>query len=1175
VKNLRAVPVFSLIILSFTILIIPLTLTLLKKKTNIREEAATPTGVDINTFRTPYTNLKGLMDDTNRIFNFSGTTYLSEFDNTDSGIYTLNLGNFWAYLGNNGSFWTRNLNEDWNKTKEERWSNWRDGFSHTIMLFDRKYGKCEVDTPVPFSSGTWYPSKMVVTRDWNIAGMNDARITGIKTGIPNYQGFAFKLRIENNVPMGEPLELNILSETILNQIFGEGITNPKRGKFEYDVSNKASTFSNGNAFMAIGFGSNSPAVSFRLSDKALNSQEDLIYQDFKDNGVLNSQGSDSVDVDGSQAGLVAQLPAINPGSSYEATVYFVFGSTKQVALSNLQTIRQTFNDIEKTNDDYWNQQLAILYGQIPDLHINDPELEKMYRNAFLNIPMNHFKDSTHDFYSLGDRAYFALFPWQFYFSSFPHILADKNGFKNVLKTNLKININIPNPSNPFSGNKSINPLTEKGGGGYYHSFAPSSIVFAFYDYLSLTQDWDFLNEIIPWLNPGIGITEPQPVIKWLEHYAYHFEQDDWMIPKGDGTDSSAGGKMIDFGTDQNLYEIRSLVGGDPPWPACNLTGKYNGKTPLPNGERYMIHKIMSEIYTHRGESVKAAVESDRAFKVKEALNNELWNETEGWYDSIALYNSALNYDVATKRPTPLKNTFKAIWIFNLLRYPGLVDLVKRERIISHLGEYEGAYGFNAISNLPGWKENWCTRYDYHGPGLYIGDTAKIISDLFQNGKISEGYRILNKIRYMANSSYYAQCIDGARPKFSSGRFTDCQASAYVDGSSIAQMFIYGLFGVRAKTDGFQVSPSFPDELMSKGVASLTNFKMGDKVYEIVIDPAATSAGVTNLGGNNFRVRLPNKTYFFVEFNNNYLTPTPLPPTVTRIPTPTPTLTPVPTSTPIPTAIPTTCPVCPGNVTVSGFFNNTTHKFSYIISWGASAGAISYNVYRDGSLVMGLIYDFAGTSASDNNLGSHFNPGESHCYVVAPVKAGCSSPSCSQACHGLPYCDSACGQGPCGYRDDNGNCINGNNGGFMGHSDLVAGNWNNYCCQWNCAGCNNCGLTALASPGMVYGSCNNTAGYCVCTPTPTLPTATGIPTSTPTPTATITPRPTSTPIPTVIPCARKTEGDADCNGRIDIIDFEIWRRELLGVDTTLKADFDGIGGVTILDFEIWRRGFLSQ
>jgi len=78
----------------------------------------------------------------------------------------------------------------------------------------------------------------------------------------------------------------------------------------------------------------------------------------------------------------------------------------------------------------------------------------------------------------------------------------------------------------------------------------------------------------------------------------------------------------------------------------------------------------------------------------------------------------------------------------------------------------------------------------------------------------------------------------------------------------------------------------------------------------------------------------------------------------------------------------------------------------------------------------------------------------------------------------------------------------------------------------------------------------------------------VPTSTPT-------RVPPTLTPTLIPCPLKGRGDATCDGIIDILDFEIWRREFLGIDTTTKADFDSVGGVSILDFEIWRRGFLGQ
>lgn len=66
----------------------------------------------------------------------------------------------------------------------------------------------------------------------------------------------------------------------------------------------------------------------------------------------------------------------------------------------------------------------------------------------------------------------------------------------------------------------------------------------------------------------------------------------------------------------------------------------------------------------------------------------------------------------------------------------------------------------------------------------------------------------------------------------------------------------------------------------------------------------------------------------------------------------------------------------------------------------------------------------------------------------------------------------------------------------------------------------------------------------------------------------------TPTP-VAGCTRKSQGDADCNGVIDLIDFEIWRREFGGLVSTRNADYNSDGFVNLIDFEIWRRPFTGS
>lgn len=103
-----------------------------------------------------------------------------------------------------------------------------------------------------------------------------------------------------------------------------------------------------------------------------------------------------------------------------------------------------------------------------------------------------------------------------------------------------------------------------------------------------------------------------------------------------------------------------------------------------------------------------------------------------------------------------------------------------------------------------------------------------------------------------------------------------------------------------------------------------------------------------------------------------------------------------------------------------------------------------------------------------------------------------------------------------------------------------------------------------------------------TPTPKVtvtPVATGTPTpsQSTTPTKSPTPSVSQTPAPT---CPRKGDGDADCNGSIDLLDFEKFREEYLAHkgDTNVigsSADFNNDKSIDLLDFELFRQGYLKD
>jgi len=79
-------------------------------------------------------------------------------------------------------------------------------------------------------------------------------------------------------------------------------------------------------------------------------------------------------------------------------------------------------------------------------------------------------------------------------------------------------------------------------------------------------------------------------------------------------------------------------------------------------------------------------------------------------------------------------------------------------------------------------------------------------------------------------------------------------------------------------------------------------------------------------------------------------------------------------------------------------------------------------------------------------------------------------------------------------------------------------------------------------------------------------------STPTPTPTKTPTPSPTSGSTATTCTLKPRGDADCDGKVDIFDFIIWKCEYATSVTPTRADFDGSGTVNYEDFEDWKSGY---
>jgi hypothetical protein len=263
-----------------------------------------------------------------------------------------------------------------------------------------------------------------------------------------------------------------------------------------------------------------------------------------------------------------------------------------------------------------------------------------------------------------------------------------------------------------------------------------------------------------------------------------------------------------------------------------------------------------------------------------------------------------------------------------------------------------------------------------------------------------------------------------------------------------------------------------------------------------------------------------------------LSPTPIPPSTTPLPTtPSPTMT--PTKTPTPTPLPTTPPVGGFNLLRNPGFEEDTTGWNDVYN----ARVVTTNTR-------------SGTKAIE------VGPGEGHIYQTIPV-----TPGHTYTIQGYGKMSVAGQEGLIGVH-------------ILGSSGLVIRDFN-------------------AQPSIT------TTTYTKATLTVTMPTmATAMriyaynqstsaklyaddfgfvndsatPTPTRTPSATPTPPPSATPIP---PTTALRRGDANRDGLVDLIDFNIWRNEFSGLSSAKSADFNADNVVDLLDFNIWRTEFLAQ
>ena len=802
-----------------------------KPKKETPTKAANST-LDINYFKTTYQNFLDHLGSIRRIVNFSGNTVLLEFDDEQKDSERV-------FAGHLGPFFAPPFYSSYNIREKAEWTK---AFAAGLVFYNRSSRQATPEqSSDPKNEAFWYPSKLEVVK--NYTDKFHAKVSGKKIAIPNYRAFGLKVKIENNYQSSSPENLNILFLVNIPTIrrldrWGDKqvmdtwnwkpspSTDSTGQVLRYDESNQLAIYYNSNQKVYLAVGLNERPTSWQFGDN--DPPNNIIYYQFRNNGVLQNKNTDTAAGYGSSIGLSFNLPPLSYGQSKELTLLVTIGETENEVIQTFNTLKT--QNIETLADNFWNNRINNFLSNAPRLQTSNQVLEKIYYNSLMNLMINKWEGfkygspptSYPSFYAYSTPLAESLA--QYFWGVAPRYsqifsLVDPTTLKEHIKKFLSLDLNHCRAYNPLPFGSHLCDLS--------YSFDRWSLARTIYDYVTTTGDFNFLLETVG--NKKV-----------IEHFKEIVEY--WDIKAGEAD------KLADFGNDCNLYEFNIH---------CNLGGKYNGKVPSPNAERYDMHQMAADLYQKLGYSDLAQLSKNKASSVKNAVNT-LWNEKAGWFDSIALYNCP-NTDLPSTTPcpnacssysSPERNTMWAVGVSHLLDFDGLLSDSQKQKIIDNLKtKFFANYGLTSLPREM--QSQWCSRGDWHGPGIYSGEAGYILTGLFKNGGKNEAYNLLvggatPGYSYLANIPYWGEVLGWDKPLIPGAGLGGYGCTGIIEGASFAQAIIKGMFGIGIKENIPKIAPNIPSSLND---ITLSNIKLQNHLFGI----QSTSNGQylsMKIGGGN-------------------------------------------------------------------------------------------------------------------------------------------------------------------------------------------------------------------------------------------------------------------------------------------------------------------------------------
>lgn len=420
------------------------------------------------------------------------------------------------------------------------------------------------------------------------------------------------------------------------------------------------------------------------------------------------------------------------------------------------------------------RQVDGLFQRLPRLESDNAELEQLYNRSLVHLITNRWdvpEFFLKPYYGTGsiNGGCVCSYLWNYGENWEIMPLADPEANREHIRRFVAIDMTKHFAFDPIGG-KAFGP---------WYMVNQEKIIGLIYFHVRTTGDMAFLDEVV----------EGRTI---LEHVIANA-----ML----GDDPSKPVAMIDYGPSGSHLELRR-----------ELT--YNHVMPDLNGRRYENYRMASELAAAAGKPMPLLMQ--RAKQLKAVLRRELWDPEARWFHFINGQGE--------------KEHRYTVQMFKLFGSE-VLDAEQEAGLLAHLNdetEFLSDFGLHSLAKTdPAYDPN---DVDNGGPGACTCFPPQIAERLYKAGRPADAENILNRILWWGQRMpYWGDSIVAERIDYR--RDTPLQCT--VDGATMAQCIIFGMFGVHAEFDGgVRIHPQPPQ---SANMIALRGLCIRGHELDIVVD----------------------------------------------------------------------------------------------------------------------------------------------------------------------------------------------------------------------------------------------------------------------------------------------------------------------------------------------------